>query len=191
MRETMMKIDPLWQPAIQQQVFRHVLDAFSRPGTIIDLSDLIGTHTADMAVLAALLDRQVSLADPANLLDERLWALMQAQQVSCDVAQFILAEGAVHPEFEPHLGTLESPESGATVVVRVKHLEDNGDIELRGPGIEKSHRIQAIGLATEWIKQREQWVYAFPMGVDMVLTDATSLLVIPRSTRIKMHGVIA
>ena len=179
-----MKIDPIWQADIQQQIFRNVLEAFSRPGTSQILSGLINTHHASVAVLAAILDRQVTLADPHNLLESSLWPLLQASRNAATSANFILADGALAPDFEPCLGTLDSPELGATLVVCVEKISAGKQIQLNGPGVDGTTAFSALGLSPEWLEKRNEWTYSFPLGVDLVLTDSTSIVVIPRSTQL-------
>lgn len=183
-----MKIDPIWQAEIQQRVFRLLLEAFSRPGTIQDMSGLIAVQHASIAVLAAMLDRQATLADPHKLLEEQVWPLLQARPDGVASAGFILADGAVAPDFEPCLGTLGSPELGATLVLRAGKITAGKHILLRGPGVDGSAEFSAAGIEPVWLDKRKQWSAAFPLGVDIVLADATAIVAIPRSVQMIFSG---
>lgn len=175
----------LWTLHFQQQTFRRVLDAMSHPGSVFKMDPLPENNTAFQAVLAALLDNQVMLADHHQLLSERDWPMLQAPSVDATTADYVLVDAANPPDFEPKLGTLPSPDFSATLVLVVAGLGD-GDTQLTlsGPGIADSIEIQINGLHPNWLSQREQWNCAFPLGVDMIFTDSTQIMALPRTTQV-------
>ncbi len=183
---TMVETD-IWYPAQQQQLFRSLLDAFSYPGRI-------QTCTAEpsLALLSALLDGQTTLSDPQDLLPESIWPKLEAQRVPYELAAFILLDGSQAPEKLPSLGTLEEPEGGATLLLRVSslHEESAGELSLQlsGPGIRQPVTISVDGLHADWITARNDWVSSFPLGVELVLCDAKHFVALPRTTRIVIGG---
>ncbi len=177
-------IESIWQPRFQQTIFRQLVDAFSRPGHIIGLPGC--NNNAMLAVLATLTDGGSSMADPHKCLEKADWLRLQLEEHSPDLAAFIACHGCKPPDFEPNTGTLASPEHGATLVISVDALSDGEkQYQLTGPGIEAIQEIAPKGLNISWFQQRETWNGAFPLGVDMVLTAAGSVLALPRTTHIK------
>lgn len=177
----------IWSPALQQQVFRNLLSSFSYPGRVIACANK--DTTAWLATLIALLDGETTLADPHQLLTYDLWPKLEAHPVTPEKAAFILADGLQAPDFIPFIGTLDTPETGATLLLRVTSLRAAmaGDdcLQLTGPGIKPPLSLCVEGLHPAWIASRNEWVAAFPLGIDMVLCDAQRFVALPRTTQIK------
>lgn len=180
----------IWQPMMQQQLFRGLLAAFSYPGRITPCA--APDTPSWLALLGALVDGQSTLADPQQLLDEACWPKLEARRAAPEQAAFIVLDGSRAPEFLPNLGTLEAPETGATLFLRVASLhEDEAEalrLQLSGPGIRLPLTLGVQGLHANWISSRNGWVGNFPLGVDMVLCDARRFVALPRTTRIQMRG---
>ncbi len=177
-------IEPIWQPEIQQAAFRQLVKAFSGPGQIVNLP--MCNCDAALAALAALVDGESSLADPHKQLDRMDWLRLQLKTFNPELAAFIVCQGRKPVDFEPNIGTLESPEQGATLVLRVDALSGGEKLyRLTGPGIKTVQDIAPQGLNATWFDHRLSWNNAFPLGVDMVLTSKHSVLSLPRTTHIK------
>lgn len=178
----------IWQPMLQQQVFRGLLDGFSYPGRIKTCAD--SETTASLAILIALVDGETTLADPQQLLGSALWTRLETRHSIPEKSAFILLDGAPEPDFQPCTGTLDAPETGATILLRVGalHADFTGNLRLQlsGPGIETSTSISVDGLHPAWISARKEWVSAFPLGVDLLLCDEHHFVAIPRTTQITM-----
>lgn len=173
----------VWQPALQQRVFRRLLDCFAYPGRIAPSGD---TDRAPLVtVLATLLDGETSLADPHRLIAAADWPKLQARPDSADSAAFVVADGTRAPDFSPQLGTLESPERGATVVLTVTALGEGQRLRLSGAGIDGHTELAVSGWHPGWIGARADWVAAFPLGVDIVLCDGARFTALPRTTHIE------
>jgi alpha-D-ribose 1-methylphosphonate 5-triphosphate synthase subunit PhnH len=187
-----MNIKEWWMPDAQQQAFRTVLDAYARPGTQVTVGD--AEADATLALLAALLDESVTLADTTGRLDKDQRRLLLAPDAPPSQAHFVLLDGATAPaaEFKPSLGTLEAPEFGATLLLCVQDLLEQPKpgsmtLRLRGPGIADECELHVLGLHADWIARRAQWVSAFPLGVDLVLCAPRRLAALPRTTRIELQ----
>ena len=182
----MIDVAPIWMPDVQQQNYRALLEVMSRPGRIEDI--LRGdSDTAYLAVLATLLDGEVSLSDPNGLLKESHWPLLQAKHALTDEADYILCQGDQPPSLQPRLGTLPCPEKSATLVIAVGSLTTGRlHIQLTGPGVNGIADVPISGLHPDWIVQREDWVCAFPLGVDMILVDDTAAMALPRTTKVEV-----
>lgn len=173
-----------WQPTMQQTMFRSLLNAFSYPGLTTELTDA----NSSLAILATLVDAETTLADPDQLLSDLTKTRLNTSIVDTDKANYIIARGDLSPSFTPQLGTLESPESGATVIVLVDSFTDSGRWCLSGPGIEQSLYVDISGLESSWLHTRNIWCRDFPLGVDLILTDQKRCLALPRSTLIVDMG---
>ena len=179
----------IWQDELQQQIFRQLLSCMSLPGTIADLSLYLGESTALMGVLATLLDNTVTLHDMHALVSQRDRRFLNSPTAPLPEARFIVANGAIVPDtnLSPHLGTLASPELGATIVLQGRQL-GNGELtlSLTGPGIPsaKENKVALNGFHEGWFVCRQKWISAFPLGIDVILVDATQVMIIPRTTQI-------
>lgn len=175
--------DHIWQAEFQQRVFRQLVEAFSRPGSIVPLPE---NPRSELAVLATLTDNETSLADPHALLDDRDWLRLQLTASQPEKAAYIIADGAWAVDFKPRLGTLASPEHGATLVIRVKDFT-SGPVTymLKGPGIAAPVTLAPLGLDDSWLRQRQQWTANFPLGVDCLLVADDAVLALPRTTLIE------
>ncbi len=180
----------IWTPVMQQQVFRNLLSSFSYPGRIADCASM--ETPAWLAILISLLDSKTSLADPHQLLTADMWARLETRRAATESAAFILADGCLAPDIQPSIGTLEMPETGATLLMRVTALHANlaGNVRMliTGPGIKQQTSISVNGLHANWIGARDAWVSEFPLGVDMVLCDKQRFMALPRTTHIQMVG---
>lgn len=176
----------IWHPAAQQRIFRRLMIAFAYPGRVQSL----GTESGDAlrAVLATLVDAQVGLADPKGLVTVDDWYRLEARRAAPEQANFVAACGDATPNFQPALGTLESPEAGATLVLRVAALGHGKALHLGGPGIHGESVLEIDGLNTAWLSRRETWNGAFPAGVDMILVDDCRAAALPRTTHIMTKG---
>ncbi|MEI7681515.1 MAG: phosphonate C-P lyase system protein PhnH [Betaproteobacteria bacterium] len=175
-----------WTASSQQHIFRQLMRAFSYPGRIETLATS-GAHALTLT-LAALIDRGSSLADPQNLLDDLTRQRLQTPLTVAERAHFVVADGTRPPAFTPALGSLESPEHGATIVLTVVALGVGTDCRLEGPGIAGSQSLAVTGLEPSWIAQRRSWNSAFPLGVDIILLDTIHAVALPRTTRITLKG---
>lgn len=187
----MLKLEPIWTPPVQQKNYRALLQAMSRPGYVIPL---FCHHNANalLAVLATLLDGEISLADQHGLLSDEQWLLLQAKSENAEKADFIVCQGDAVPDFYPKRGTLSSPEQSATVILQVNALHAVNSqsqtlrINLTGPGVKESIGCELVGLNPQWLSDRGKWISEFPMGVDVLLVDNLSLMAIPRTTTVEL-----
>jgi alpha-D-ribose 1-methylphosphonate 5-triphosphate synthase subunit PhnH len=177
-------IDSIWQAPVQQRLFRALVEAFARPGTVQSAGVLAAGQPAWLAVLATLLDAQTTFADPHGLLDGRVSSLLQTCHESAQRAAFVACDAARAPEFEPMLGTLESPERGATLLLRAQRLGSGESLTLAGPGVAGARVLRIAGLHPAWLERRAAWVGAFPLGVDWIVADESGFAALPRTTRI-------
>ncbi|EEA00996.1 phosphonate C-P lyase system protein PhnH [Burkholderia sp. H160] len=175
-----------WTPLVQQRAFRRILDAFSYPGRICEL-ETQAAHVLPL-MLATLADPATTLADPCGLVGAADRQRLGAKSASADLAQFVVMPGSQLPAVEPASGTLDSPESGATLVLVADEIKQGGGLVLSGPGIQGSVSLQVSGVDPQWWKLRKQWNSGFPLGVDVVLLDERSVVALPRTIKIAVEG---
>lgn len=171
--------DAMFQPLAQQRAFRQIMGAFAYPGRIAGLDG-----DALRVVLATLLDGEVSVADPNGLIAREDWPRLEAGAGTLETADFVVAAGGAVVGFEPRLGTLESPEESTTLLLRVQTLGQGRRYRLTGPGIQGETTLAVAGLDARWIEARARWIAAFPLGVDLILVDATRAAALPRTTQL-------
>lgn len=178
-------LPPIWQPMVQRRLFRAILDATARPGTIAELGPLLQGAPAISGVVATFCDASQTLADPDRLLSAADRSFSGARLEPPSRARFVLADGAVAPgDWTPALGTLEAPDLGATLILRVGRLGEGAAWRLSGPGVPGERILRASALHEGWIEARARWCGQFPLGCDLLLADAQRVAVLPRTTRI-------
>lgn len=171
----------------------------ARPGYLQSIDKMIHDQPVFLAVLASLVDGEVSLHDKDTLLSEDDWPLLQVRNQASGEADFILCNGAkAVGDLQPKLGTLSSPDYSATLIIVIESINDfNGlatetadsssiYLTMTGPGIETEKRLILTGLDHSWLQHRTHWIANFPLGVDLILMDSSHLISIPRSTRLEV-----
>lgn len=184
------ELAPIWQEATQQHLFRELLSCMSLPGTIANLSRYLNGNSALVGVLATLLDGSVSFSDETGLLKERDRRLLQASSAPVEAAHVVIADAIAPPPqgFCPNLGTLTSPEQGATLVLQGQALgKGNLALCLKGAGILDQRTIALSGFHPTWFNQRAEWI-SFPLGIDLILVDATQVMALPRTTKLRIEN---
>ena len=190
----MIKAESIWRADAQQRIFRELVECLSRPGEVRDLARWTEGTAARRAVLATPMDGETTLADPHGQIDAWDWPLLQARRDTAEDARYVVADGRRAPGFQPALGTLESPELGATLLIEVAAVGSGPlALELAGPGIDGLGidgrcELHLDGLHPDWLRCRSDWAAGFPLGVDMLLTDTTRIVALPRTTRVTITG---
>jgi alpha-D-ribose 1-methylphosphonate 5-triphosphate synthase subunit PhnH len=189
-----------------QTVFRTLLDALARPGTVGVIETPLPAATtttatdanaarAGLAAFASLL----ALADYAT----PVWFAQQDAALAAalrfhagaplvheprEAAFAYVHDAATLPPLEAFAsGTPESPEQSATVFVRVEALTGGAPLTLRGPGIETTCSIAPVGLPERFWRERAALASHFPCGIDFYLVCGDRLMGLPRTTLVEMH----
>ncbi len=171
--------------------FRTILAAMSHPGKVFRLAEFEKEETAVIELLRCLLDNEVGVAvigDPA--LEADLIRHTACRLVPYREANFIIvgnAKGSVDLT-GCKVGSLEYPDSGATIVYLVDGLaEEDGGIVLSGPGIDGKISLRISGLAAGELSRLQELNSEFPLGVDamfFVRRRSGRIACIPRSSKI-------
>jgi len=190
-----------------QRVFRKILAATASPGSIVELGpeaellDLeLPINKGILLVALALLDAETSFFAAAPKASSWTEAASPVEAISHmtyakgaypDEADFIFAlgkEGAAEAIAAAKAGTLVDPHLGATVVIEVEALSDDGALVLTGPGIESSTRLGVLP-DPAWLAARDSKNVEFPLGIDLILVDSRYRLTsVPRTARMRKEA---
>jgi alpha-D-ribose 1-methylphosphonate 5-triphosphate synthase subunit PhnH len=184
-----------------QAVFRTLLDALARPGTIGVIGDVLPEphkrHSAhaEPAAFAALLTlcdyaTPVWLAQADTALASALRFHTGAPLVDtpANAAFAYLHDAEALPPLESFApGSAESPEQSATLLIRVDALTGGAPVVLSGPGILDIATISPAGLPARFWRERAMLAPLFPAGVDCYLVCGTRLIGLPRTTEAKVN----
>ena len=182
----MMLDSKIWSPEQLQQSFRLLMDAFSYPGEVRVLEP-VSDYCAAEQIVACLVDSEVSLYAEDGLLEDAFIRVLRTGIANTDQADFLLLSGEEFREdIEPNISTLECPEEGATVILKVKGFskESESVYKISGPGVPGSILVGVEGLDSQWISARNEWCAHFPLGVDMILVSPDQVMAIPRSSTV-------
>ena len=182
-----------------QGVFRRVMDAMARPGTIRDLSEAarppapLGRAAGAIALTLCDHDTRVYLSATLQKAGVGEWlgfhtgAALTREKVDASFA-FFEAGAPLAPFGLFSAGTQEYPDRSTTVVIEVAGLEGGEPLTLSGPGIRDKASIAPLGLPdvflTQWMENRR----LFPRGIDLILTSGDRIVCLPRTTRISREG---
>jgi alpha-D-ribose 1-methylphosphonate 5-triphosphate synthase subunit PhnH len=184
-----------------QAVFRAVLNAMSRPGTVQDLEPAFDPPApllpAAAAICLSLLDFETPVwIDGAGADIDAAAAYLAFHTGAPRVAEpdrgafALIPDGAMLPRLDSFFrGTDEEPEKSATLIVQVADLaaagKGQGGWRLSGPGIDGAVGLRIDGLrdgvAAELADNRDQ----FPCGVDVILCAGSRIAALPRTTRVE------
>ncbi|GGB06402.1 alpha-D-ribose 1-methylphosphonate 5-triphosphate synthase subunit PhnH [Brucella endophytica] len=179
-----------------QAVFRAVMDAFARPGTIANLSDVAQAPAPIPAAAAAILltladfDTPVWLeADDSTAASQ--WLSFHTGAVTTPdaaAASFVMLSEVSNLDSWDRfaLGTAEYPDRSATLLLPVAGLDGGQRLTLRGPGIEKIAVIVPRGLPGGFIETMQENARRYPLGFDVVLVCGGQALALPRTVRIEV-----
>ncbi|TIQ38366.1 MAG: phosphonate C-P lyase system protein PhnH [Mesorhizobium sp.] len=180
-----------------QVVFRAIMDAMARPGSVQALPAL-AHPPAPLSATAGAVALSLCDNDTPVWIDPRLQAEASVKawlgfhtgaplaNTPAD-AHFALvanpAEMAALDGFSQ--GTQEYPDRSTTLILLVDDLASGPSLLLEGPGIEKTAMIAPTGMPRHFVEQWKQNNQRFPRGVDIILAAPGHLACLPRTTRIK------
>ena len=182
-------------------VFRVLLSAASRPGTLVDLPADVAPGAPRVVVpVLALADLDVAVAtlgdDEAH---ETRWSTLITAVTGCRNAapadaDIVVALRKLHAGdvAELRAGTAEAPELGARLFVACDSLGGGPEqravtVRLRGPGVPSSRTLMPTGIDGDVFAALGETNRAFPAGIDTWLVSAGGVVAaIPRSTRIEL-----
>jgi alpha-D-ribose 1-methylphosphonate 5-triphosphate synthase subunit PhnH len=187
--------DPVRQA---QSSFRGILAAMAEPGTIHDVGAGIhppsGFHAATTAVLLTLADRDTRVwIDPTLGNDASAYLRFHTGAPTADSRETsqLAAVGGRYTGFDAfNAGSDSFPDASTTVVVQCASLIGGAPIALSGPGINGQRMISPAGVHAGFWDEIAQNSKAYPRGVDVLLVAHSTLIGLPRSTRVTSSGVV-
>ncbi|MER8382703.1 phosphonate C-P lyase system protein PhnH [Mesorhizobium sp. M0142] len=180
-----------------QTVFRAVMDAMARPGSVQPLPALahppVPLSATAGAIALALCDNDTPLwLDPAlqGSAAVKSWLGFHTGAPLANTpadAHFALiatpAEMMALDGFSQ--GTQDYPDRSTTLILEVGDLVSGAPLLLEGPGIEKTATIAPAQMPRHFVEQWKQNNQRFPRGVDIILATSDAIACLPRTTRIK------
>ncbi|MET3518994.1 phosphonate C-P lyase system protein PhnH [Mesorhizobium abyssinicae] len=180
-----------------QTVFRAVMDAMARPGSIQPLPGLARPpaplSVTSGAVALTLCDNDTPLwLEPALQAEApvRSWLGFHTgaplANMPADAHFAIIARPAEMMALDGFSqGTQEYPDRSTTLILIVSDLASGVPLLLEGPGIEKMAMLAPAEMPRHFIEQWKQNSQRFPRGVDIILAAPDGVACLPRTTRIK------
>lgn len=178
-----------------QQVFRKLLDAMARPGTIHDLSHApdppSGLHRAAGAVALTLFDFETPVWLDPVLHTEAVEGWLQFHCGAPRVAEPRQAAFALVADLNAaplladfNAGDAKYPDRSTTLVIQLPSLEGGPRVTLTGPGIKSEATLALDGLRPGFWGEVQENHARFQFGVDLIFVAGDRLTALPRSTRI-------
>ncbi|BCM86465.1 phosphonate C-P lyase system protein PhnH [Methylobacterium indicum] len=180
-----------------QGVFRSVMDALARPGTIQALATGLtppAPLTPELAALAlALADADAPLWLDAGLAQNpavsaflRFHTGARITDDPAEAAFALVSDAVACPDFSAFAqGMPAYPDRSATLVLAVSALSGDEGWHLDGPGIRESARLSAAPLPADMPARLARNHAGFPQGIDLILAAPGRLAALPRSTRVQ------
>ncbi|WP_405594141.1 phosphonate C-P lyase system protein PhnH [Streptomyces sp. NBC_01092] len=181
------------RPAQAQGVFRAVLDALARPGTVTRFpADVAAEVPPALLPVLALADLGTGICvleeDGARRWSDVVSVATNAPAVPLEKARLVAAVRTVTPEEILRLtrGAADAPEDGAVLCLPVTALEGASRVwRLSGPGVPGERDVAPQGLPDGFFEARAEAVGGFPAGVDLLLAAPDGRLMgLPRSTTV-------
>lgn len=176
-----------------QSIFRHVMEAFARPGRIVDLggwaSAPVPLAEASAAFLAALADYDTPVWFENETADANSWLVFHTgapvTRNASDAAFAVLApRSPVDGWSRFAIGTSSYPDRSATLLLPLESLSGGYSLRLGGPGIESTETIAPAGLPDGFVATMGANRAQFPLGFDVFLVCGSQAVALPRTTRI-------
>ena len=179
-----------------QIVFRALMDAMARPGSVHALPE-VTVPPAPLTASASALIAMLADADTPVWLDPALTRTSQARDwivfhTGAPITEH-QSEAAFAVVAAPQnlsalngfsLGTQEFPDRSTSVILQVSTLSDGAPLVLEGPGIKDRASLAPAPMphhfAEQWMANRA----AFPRGIDLILAGPGCVAAMPRSTRL-------
>ncbi|WP_054635037.1 phosphonate C-P lyase system protein PhnH [Thalassobacillus sp. C254] len=180
-----------------QKVYRDLLYVFSNPGRVralnteyYDNDDSLKSIGTSMLLSQTLLDQEVSYyVHDHSELKKAISETTYAKHTPVKEAQYLFFYENYEIDLnslerELNVGTLASPETSSTLIIRVDGY-DKTRYRLTGPGINKEIFMAITGLNEKWMEVRERINKEFPLGIDFIFyTEEGEICALPRTTTI-------
>ena len=161
------------------------------PGKASPLPNSPGAESAVIEVLGCLIDNEVSFAVIGDKDMETVIARhTDSRPVSSEDADYIIVRnGTTRGKLASFKrGSLEYPDTGATILYLVEALSEAKGVVLSGPGVNGAVSLRITGLDPGELQLLRQVNSEFPLGVDAIFIDQSgNIACIPRSSQIGVN----
>jgi alpha-D-ribose 1-methylphosphonate 5-triphosphate synthase subunit PhnH len=183
-----------------QSVFRATMDAMARPGRVFpfDCSLIPPSPLSDRAAAIALTladyETPIWLDPPLAAVDAVPdWLRFHTgAPITDDPARAtfaLISDAAALPDFAFFAsGSQDYPDRSATLIVQVESLSTGFQLNLRGPGIERTQLLSVGPLPADFADRAAENRSLFPRGVDLLFVSVDGVAGIPRSTLVAKEG---
>lgn len=179
-----------------QATFRAVLDALAEPGSeraVAGIPDAPAPLSPVAAALAATLadwETPVWRDAPLSTREIDAWLAFHtgapATSEPARAAFALIGDPSRLAPFEAFaLGTDVDPSTSTTLILQVAGFGAGTRYRLTGPGIETTREIAVLGAPADLAARCAADRVLFPRGVDLVLAGPTSVIGLPRTTRLE------
>ncbi|TVX82690.1 phosphonate C-P lyase system protein PhnH [Peribacillus simplex] len=187
-----------------QTVYRKLVTATSRPGTLVVLEREAKTLDVQMECLSStillartVLDPEVTfkvISKEEEAVSRKINQLTYSKPVDLPEADFIfILHDASEEQMKEALnkakvGNLLNPHESAMIILEVPDVTKGDSMILSGPGIQQESFISLPNVSA-WLGVRNEKNREFPLGIDMYFVDQQDrLIALPRTTQIKENG---
>jgi len=179
-----------------QAVFRALMDAMARPGSVHALPNV----TAPPAPLTAAASALIAMLADA---DTPVWLDPALTKTSAVKDWIVFHTGAPITEYQSEaafalvaapqslsalngfsLGTQEFPDRSTSVILQVSTLSEGTPLVLEGPGIKGQASLSPDPMPHHFTEQWKANRAAFPRGIDLILAGPDCVAAMPRSVRL-------
>ena len=177
-----------------QAVYSTLMSAMSEPAKVFELNKYCdgpqGLYPTTAAIALTLFDNDTKIFHTSSLDDAQDWVRFHCSAPSTQQehnADYAIVSKASHVlDFSKlAIGTPEYPERSTTLIFEVESLEDGACFEARGPGIENIHLFSVKGIHEECEEVVTNNHGLFLQGLDCILVSSTSILCLPRTTKLR------
>ena len=188
------------QPSLDaQRIYRSLLDAMARPGTVHDLSDApeppAGMSRAAAAIALTLVDFETKLWLSPELVNGEADAWLRfhcnaplvASPNEADFA-FVANASKLPPFTDFCKGDARYPDRSTTVVLQLPCVTGGDVVTLEGPGIKGTIDVAPQGAPADFWTQSDVNSAQFQLGIDFFLVDDDSVIGLPRTSRRTSSG---
>lgn len=180
-----------------QKVFRKLLDALANPGTKSciqkEAEKFKGRHKTLLALGCTLLDNEEKMYVEKNTaLAKELHSLTLSREAELEEADYIFLSSEMnYGSMEQILrnvkhGTYADPQESATLFLLCDAVSGDLRITIKGPGVPGEREVSVSSYVGKVIEIRNQLKTEYPLGVDLVFTDRTGVLMgIPRLIKLE------
>jgi alpha-D-ribose 1-methylphosphonate 5-triphosphate synthase subunit PhnH len=184
-----------------QTIYRKLVTATSRPGTLVVLDREARTLDVQMECLSStillartVLDPEVSfkvISKAEEAVSRMIKQLTYSKPVDLPEADFIfILHDASEEQMKEALnkakvGNLLNPHESAMIILEVPDVTKGDSMILSGPGIQDESFLSLPNVSA-WLAARNEKNMEFPLGIDMYFVDQQDrLIALPRTTQIR------